>query len=86
MTIKVRGGQAFDTMKEACERLGISRPTMLRYLKEGFFAPPKIQPQGRGKDVRYFDDAWYADSEQRLADARRKNSAQGGGPVVPAEP
>ncbi len=60
-------------MKEACLRLGISRATMLRYLKDGFFIQPKTHPQGKGKAVRYFDAAWYADSEKKLSEARQSH-------------
>jgi hypothetical protein len=63
-------GRTFDTMKEACNRLEISRPSMLRYLDQEFFTPPKIHRQGKGKAVRYFDDEWYTHNEPILARAR----------------
>ena len=69
MPMKV-ADRSFDTMKDACQRLQISRPTMLRYLQEGFLTEPKRHRQGRGKKVRYFDDAWYAINEERLRAAR----------------
>jgi predicted site-specific integrase-resolvase len=71
MSIKING-VAQDGMKEACERLGISRATVLRYLKEGYFSKPKRHRQGRGKTVRYFDAAWYQINEKKLrADQKR---------------
>lgn len=60
-------GETFDTMKEACERLQISRATMLRYLAEGFFSSPKRHKQGRNKLIRYFDDEWYRANEPKLS-------------------
>jgi len=65
MTIKIRG-VTYDTMKEACDRLKISRQTMLRYLADGYFSPPKTHRQGRQKIVRYFDDDWYGPNETKL--------------------
>jgi predicted site-specific integrase-resolvase len=66
MTIKVKGN-TFDTMAQACDRLGISRQTMLRYLEDGFFTEPKRHRQGRDKFVRYFDREWYELNESKLA-------------------
>ncbi len=63
-------GKPFDTMKEACARIGISRQTFLRYLAEGFFTEPRKQRQGRGKQVRIFDEGWYAINEAALKTAR----------------
>jgi predicted site-specific integrase-resolvase len=65
MTIKIKGLE-FDTMKEACERLSISRPTLIKYIDENFFTPPKIHKQGRSKRIRIFDDAWYRENEPKL--------------------
>ena len=65
MALKVNG-QKFDTMKEACARLDISRTTMLTYLKEGFFEEPPTKKQGRGKIVRYFPEEWYEANEPKL--------------------
>ena len=57
-------------MKQACERLEISRMTMLRYLGDGFFTAPIQHRQGKNKKVRLFDDAWYAENEPRLREAQ----------------
>lgn len=65
MAVNIKG-QTYDTMKEACARLGISRATMLRYLDEGFFTEPRRHPQGRGKQIRIFDESWYATNEPKL--------------------
>ncbi len=62
----VVNGSKFDTMSEACHRLGISRQTMLRCLKDAFFTEPKLHRQGREKMVRYFDNDWYTMNEPRL--------------------
>lgn len=65
MAIDIKG-VLFDTMKEACERLEISRPTMLRYLEEGFFTQPRRHRQGKGKLVRLFDEDWYKENQPKL--------------------
>jgi predicted site-specific integrase-resolvase len=81
MTLTIKG-KVFDTMKEACERLEISRPTMLRYLADGYFSPAKRHRQGRGKEIRYFDSDWYAQNEPKLIAARQSSpdSQQPGSP------
>jgi predicted site-specific integrase-resolvase len=71
VVVSVRGVQ-FDTMKQACERLGISRMTMLRYLGDGFFTSPDIHRQGKGKKVRVFSDEWYSVNEPQLRSAREE--------------
>lgn len=70
MTIKVNG-KTFDTVNEACERLSISRPTLLAYISEGFFLEPKRHKQGKNKMVRYFTEDWYRHAEQAMAEAAK---------------
>jgi predicted site-specific integrase-resolvase len=65
MAIRIKGVD-HDMVHEACERLGISRPTLLKYIKEGFFSEPPRHKQGRDKVVRYFPDSWYEENEPRL--------------------
>jgi hypothetical protein len=60
---------AFDSMQDACARLGISRQTLLRYLADGFFSEAPRHKQGRSKFVRYFPESWYTENEPKLADA-----------------
>jgi predicted site-specific integrase-resolvase len=72
MSIKVKG-QLYDGMKEACDRLGISRQTMLRYLAVRYFTAPKIHKQGKQKLVRYFDDAWYDLNETKFRQEQESN-------------
>lgn len=69
MAILIRG-VTYDTMKEACVRLDLSRATILRYLEDGFFTPPPRHSRGRGKRDRYFTDEWYAVNEAKLRQAR----------------
>ena len=54
-----------DGMKEACERLGVSRSTLLRYIKEGIVSEPPRAKQGRTK-YRYFPEAWYKANEAKV--------------------
>lgn len=70
-------GQSYDSMKEACQRVGISRQTLLRYIADGFFTPPPRHKQGKNKTVRYFTEEWYAVNEAVLREARD-------GPAPPA--
>ncbi|MAK59506.1 MAG: hypothetical protein CMK09_00860 [Ponticaulis sp.] len=66
-TLPIRkGNQTFDGMKEACERLGIARTTMLRYLDSGFFSEPDRVRVGRNQNYRIFTAEWYAINEPRL--------------------
>ena len=67
MSIRIKDLE-YDTMGEACARLGISRSSLLRYLAEGFLTEPPFVKQGRGKKVRYFTETWY---EINLALLRR---------------
>jgi len=74
--------ERFDTMKEAGDRLGISRQTLLRYLEDGFFTQPPRQKQGRSKYTRYFPESWYATNQPKLNDpvhsvVNGQNSADG---------
>lgn len=54
-----------DGMKEACERLNVSRSTLLRYIKEGIVTDPPRTKQGRTK-YRYFPEAWYRLNEAKV--------------------
>jgi hypothetical protein len=53
MSIIIKG-TSHDTVKQACERLEISRPTLLTYIKDGTFLSPPTQKKGRKIFVRYF--------------------------------
>lgn len=65
MAIRIKN-QDYDMVGEACDRLGISRPTLLKYIQEGFFSDPPRHRQGRDKSVRYFPEQWYAENEPKL--------------------
>jgi hypothetical protein len=65
MAIRIKG-VVYDMMGEACDRLGISRPTLLKYIADGFFSAPPRHKQGRDKSVRFFPDSWYAENEPKL--------------------
>lgn len=69
MSIRIKDVE-YDTMSEACERLEISRSTMLRYLSDEFFTQPPYIKQGRGKKIRYFTKDWYAINGDRLRRAQ----------------
>lgn len=66
------GSAKHDTMKEACERVGISRQTMLSCIRDGFFSEPPTKRQGRGKQVRYFTEEWYLANESKLNPEKEK--------------
>ncbi len=68
VSIQTKTG-SFDSMQDACARLGISRQTLLRYLADGFFSEAPRHKQGRSKFVRYFPESWYTENEPKLADA-----------------
>lgn len=57
MPVKV-GNDVHDAMKEATERLDISRNTLLTYIKNELVSTPPTVRRGR-TNYRYFTDAWY---------------------------
>ena len=58
-------GKTYDTMKEACARLGISRGTLLTYFKEGILSDPPTVQKGR-THFRYFPEEWYQENEPKM--------------------
>lgn len=72
MPIKING-IAFDTVSETTRRLDIARGTLLKYIKEGFFTAPPVKRQGRGKEVRYFPEEWYAENEPKLNPDKKRH-------------
>jgi hypothetical protein len=76
MPVVVRG-KTYDTMGEACRKLGIGKTSMLRYLRSGFFTQPLAHPQGLGKKVRLFTADWYGVNIPRLKAKRQETSNSG---------
>ena len=64
MPVKV-DDKAYDTMKEACQRLQISRNTLLSYLKEGIVSEAPTVKKGMTR-YRYFPEAWYEENEPKV--------------------
>jgi hypothetical protein len=55
MAILIKG-QLYDTMKEVCARSEKFVGRRFDILRKPFTLPPKGYPQGRQKEVQYFDD------------------------------
>lgn len=66
MAIEIKG-TTYDMVAEACKRLEISRPTLLKYISDGFFTEPPRHKQGRNKLVRYFPEEWYTLNAPKLS-------------------
>lgn len=64
MTITVDGRRE-DTVKEACDRLKISRNTLLDYIKRGIVDAPPTTKRGK-TSFRYFTEDWYAQNQKKV--------------------
>lgn len=64
MSVKVKG-EAFDTVADACERMDISRNTLLSYIKQGLVSSPPTVRKGQ-TDYRYFTEEWYAENMPKI--------------------
>lgn len=64
MPVKVEEN-VYDTVKEACARLKISRNTLLSYIREGIVDEPPTVKRGKTK-YRYFPESWYQLNEPKV--------------------
>jgi predicted site-specific integrase-resolvase len=67
-TVVKVGGQTFDSMKEACDKLDISRNTLLSYIADGTVSEPPTVKRGKTK-YRYFPKEWYDDNLHKVTSA-----------------
>lgn len=67
MPVKVEGN-VYDAMKEATERLQISRNTLLSYIKDGIVGEPPTVKRGKTR-YRYFPESWYQVNEPKVKSA-----------------
>lgn len=64
MAVDVEGKRE-DTVKEACERLGISRNTLLAYINKGIVEEPPTVKKGSTR-FRYFPESWYGVNKPKI--------------------
>ena len=67
MVVKV-GEKTFDSMKEACTKLDISRNTLLSYIADGTVSNPPTVSRGKTK-YRYFPKSWYDENLGKVTSA-----------------